>query len=228
MRHERGTVLSCSALTTPATQSVCSHTYPHTVQTQVVQFVHLPGQAETKQNITSFPGTFSCISFEKGGTLPLKWKTVRLTVNPRLPESLAVALWLRWLFMTPDARLEGGISAAGSWFIHHNRLWLHNSGDVRLCYAAERLQSNGGTSTLTQFVKQTLGLIWGESMWSRVRDERWDNVCIHLSNAVISWFSKLSRTDSFGETKEALTKLPMEDWRWLWLLFTYRCIGEFA
>lgn len=58
-------------------------------------------------------------------SLPLKWKTTRLTVNPRLTESLAGVCG--GFIMKGDSRfkkeelLELGANRA-AWFLHHNRL----------------------------------------------------------------------------------------------------------
>lgn len=58
----------------------------------------------------SFTGIFSCISFKKAATLPLKWKTSQQTVNGSVWQACGFCDF----FMTQDAQLKDRISAAGS------------------------------------------------------------------------------------------------------------------
>lgn len=84
----------------------------------------------------------SAVSHWRARSLPLKWKTTQLTVNPRLTESLAGVCC--GFIMTRDSRfkkeelleLEANRAA---WFLHHNRLWLHNSSKRADCVTQQRL-----------------------------------------------------------------------------------------
>lgn len=128
-------------------------------------------------------------------------------------------------FMTRDARLKDRFSGAGSsgcsLVYPSQQALITQFPQVGDCVTRQRAHNPTG---LTQFAMQTLASFWQESISGRVRELReclqTPFKCSHFPKTKLSW------TDSSWETKEALTKLPVEDWLWLWLLFTYRCIGK--